>query len=310
MEANETPKPLLPPLTRVLLYLLACLIVFCFGAGVSIGLVLIWLFIKYGGTPDFERLPFTERSLFFVAISTGVYVLFIGVTVLFATVIDRRPLSHFGLQRRGWAQNLLLGCLWAAAFVGLMFGIYATTGWVRFSVISNIPWGMWLIATVWLYPLIGVAEEMVFRGYLLSVLEEWRGRRLAIIVTCILFWLMHLGQGNIHEPLGMVAMLTAGLTFALARYITGSLWFPIGLHAVYNWLAISLGGDPRLGMPTLLKFEPQVPHWLIGPPMHAGVLDVAFGLLLLLSIVVVLPKLSSADASPRKPQLSQQVEED
>lgn len=291
MGTEQQPQPLLPPLARAALYLLACVLAFCFGAAIGATPVAVWLFAQRGGAFDLQHLSVLERSVLFTSIATGVYLPLIGVTVLFTALVDRCPLSHFGLRREGWKRMLSLGCLWAVAFVAIMFGFYAVTGWARFIPVVDAPWGIWLLLTVWIYPLVGFTEELVFRGYLLSVLDEWRGRRVAIIITSLLFWLMHLGQGNVHEPLGIIAMLTVGLTFALARYVTGSLWFPIGLHAAYDWLAISLGGDPGLGMVSLFRFEPQVPEWLIGPPGHVGVLDLAFELLLLLSVVTVLPKL-------------------
>lgn len=133
-------------------------------------------------------------------------------------------------------------------------------------------------------PLIGLTEELIFRGYLMSVAEEWKGRKFAIVFTSVLFWLAHLGQGNVHEVLGMAGALTISVTFALARYTSGGLWLPIGLHAGYDWMAFSFGGDIGLGFPALTRYQPNVPSWLVGPSGHVGVLDLAFYLALLLAI--------------------------
>ena len=82
--------------------------------------------------------------------------------------------------------------------------------------------------------LVGVAEELAFRGYLQYTLTIRMGFWPASIVTCFFFAFAHrnnsgenwIGLGNI-AVIGVFACLTASRT--------GSLWFAIGWHMAFDW---------------------------------------------------------------------------
>ena len=77
-------------------------------------------------------------------------------------------------------------------------------------------------------------EEMVLRGYLF---KSWRHTRLGLtgtlLVTSVLFTLMHLGQYGLIQ---YVFLFTLSILLGLARERTGSLWTPIVLHSANNLL--------------------------------------------------------------------------
>jgi membrane protease YdiL (CAAX protease family) len=67
--------------------------------------------------------------------------------------------------------------------------------------------------------------------------------------------------------LGAAGVATLSVTFAFARYLSGGLWLPIGLHAGYDWMALSFGGDIGLGFPALTRYPAQCPFlagWTVG----------------------------------------------
>lgn len=76
----------------------------------------------------------------------------------------------------------------------------------------------------------GIAEEICFRGFLLSYLRSlWGlGLGIAILVSCVVFGLQHLYQGT----KGVVGTAVLGALFALLFAMSGSLLLPIVLHAV------------------------------------------------------------------------------
>jgi len=82
-------------------------------------------------------------------------------------------------------------------------------------------------------------EEIVFRGFMFTSLRAKMRLRWAIIITSILFAVVHLQIGN-GEPLLWVAAID---TFVLSCYLcylrekTGSLWAPMLLHAAKNSIA-------------------------------------------------------------------------
>jgi membrane protease YdiL (CAAX protease family) len=76
-------------------------------------------------------------------------------------------------------------------------------------------------------------EELIFRGFLFSVFENKIGIHFAVGITALLFAALHVpeywGAWN-HVAL----ILLVGMTFSLARGITGSLTPSVILHIAYN----------------------------------------------------------------------------
>ncbi len=282
VDMSEGERPLWSPLKRLTVFSVGATVVCLLGALTGAIAGIAWLAWEQNGVlKDWAQFEPSAKFFLFAAIATSIYAPLTLFTLAFARSVDKLSLTDIGLPPERWGRQLLSGVAVGVAFVAVMFGLYAIAGWVRFSPTSSTRWLQWFVFTLWLCPLIGFAEEMVFRGYLLKALEEWKGRLFAVVVSSVLFWSLHLGQGNAHELPGIIAYIATGVIFAVSRYCTGGLWFPIGLHISYNWSALTFGGDADLGIPSLTHYELRVPpHW-VGPPGHVGWVDAAFYLLLL-----------------------------
>ncbi|MGA7128076.1 MAG: CPBP family intramembrane glutamic endopeptidase, partial [Chthoniobacterales bacterium] len=79
-----------------------------------------------------------------------------------------------------------------------------------------------------------VAEELAFRGYLYGVIKRYFGAVPALILSGILFALIHLNLPSFF-PLLMLAS-----AFALAYELSGSLLVPMTMHATFNALSLVL----------------------------------------------------------------------
>ncbi len=294
MSADTQPLPRWSPAARFWIYLTVAPLGAVIGALVGAFLAAIWLLWEHETLLSFHQLSPANRFLFTALIISTAYPPLALLTLAFLRSVDRKSLQDVGLTREGWSRHLFAGILTGIGFLLCLFGTYAVTGLVRFVLEDEVSWKRWLVMSLWLCPLIGFTEELVFRGYLLLVAEEWRGRKFAVALTSVLFWMAHLGQGNVHEPVGILATLCLSVTFAMARYLTGSLWFPVGLHTAYNWVALSFGGELGLGFPTLFRFELRAPAWLVGPPGHVGLLDTFAYMWLLAALLFAFRKRLSA----------------
>jgi len=130
-----------------------------------------------------------------------------------------------------------------------------------------------------------VSEELIFRGVLFRIIEERLGTWLSLVLTGLLFGLMHLG--NEHASLwGAIAIaVEAGGMLAAAYAATRTLWLPIGLHFGWNFAAagvfgteVSGNGEPE----GLLDGATSGPALLTGGEFgpEASPYAVGFGLLL------------------------------
>ena len=73
-----------------------------------------------------------------------------------------------------------------------------------------------------------VAEEIVFRGYIYGATKRFTDRFFAAIFSSLLFAVVH---NNIDA---LLPLFFLALILALAYELTGSLWAPISIHALFN----------------------------------------------------------------------------
>lgn len=97
------------------------------------------------------------------------------------------------------------------------------------------------------YLLTGFAEESVFRGVMLRVLSP-RGVRSAVLISSLLFALVHLGNVVIRGNPAIVAAqavgaFTSGIGYAAIYVWTGTIWAAIGVHFLHD-LFLNLSGWP------------------------------------------------------------------
>tara|TARA_Y100000766_G_scaffold170304_1_gene146254 strand:+ start:5429 stop:6319 length:891 start_codon:yes stop_codon:yes gene_type:complete len=98
-----------------------------------------------------------------------------------------------------------------------------------------------------------LAEEVVFRGYIYTMVKRMAGLPLAVILSGVLF-------GAVHMNLVALLPLTVlGIILALSYEYTGSLWAPIAIHFCFNAGAVAIQ--------TLLKFNPE---WIEEIEKNAG----------------------------------------
>ena len=146
-----------------------------------------------------------------------------------------------GLRRWNWSQ---LGINRQGIGLTLACGLAILAG--RLMIILSIDWAVHPVTLTWLrlvgnliyyFGLVGLVEELLFRGLLYRILEEWRGVRWAIWGTSLGFVLWHVfGQGL----LGALAGFIIGLVFALVRWRAGGIAGLILIHGLADITSVEL----------------------------------------------------------------------
>jgi membrane protease YdiL (CAAX protease family) len=80
-----------------------------------------------------------------------------------------------------------------------------------------------------------IGEEVFFRGFMFNALKHRFGLWAGVIISGILFALVHGG------PLLVLAIIPFGMLLALAYHKTGSLWVPIIMHITNNSIQLIAG---------------------------------------------------------------------
>lgn len=106
------------------------------------------------------------------------------------------------------------------------------------SVMSNEEkWSM-LFGVVLFYGVgVGIVEELIFRGVIMSLLEYRYNKIIAILIPSFLFAALHI----IGNDLGFISILQllfagsiVGILFSLVTYESGNIWNAALMHAVWN----------------------------------------------------------------------------
>ena len=149
-----------------------------------------------------------------------------------------------GLRRWNWGQ---LGLNRKGIVLTLACGLAILAG--RLMIILSIDWAVQPAAFTWLrlasslafyIGLVGLVEELLFRGLIYRLLEDGRGVRWAIWGSSFGFGLWHVfGQG----PLIGMATLAIGLLFAQIRWRGGGIVGLIGLHGLWDLETVWLVSD-------------------------------------------------------------------
>ncbi|WP_173253836.1 CPBP family intramembrane glutamic endopeptidase [Streptococcus sp. 5346] len=85
------------------------------------------------------------------------------------------------------------------------------------------------------YPVIAgpIFEDMIYRGLVMTALEKGKKWGLDVLGSAILFGILHIsGHGWILTD--FFVYMGGGLIFAVLFRVTKSIYWPIGLHIVYN----------------------------------------------------------------------------
>ena len=126
---------------------------------------------------------------------------------------------------------------------------------LRFGDLLPPPEIKYLVALLGSVVVAPIAEELVFRGYLLNLWAARHGVWFAVIASSVVFGAFHLETAVFAAPLGII--------FALVYLRYDSLWPGIVIHAAYNLLAFPwlLGGlfyvKPRASIGELSRWIPE-----------------------------------------------------
>ncbi len=194
------------------------------------------------------------------------------VIVAWVRFVERRPLATIGLTGFRPARIFLRGHLFGAGMVcAIVAGIWIAGGFAAegggvalhsVRALANIT----LLAAC--FAVQSSVEEIVFRGWLLSVIARKFPLWVAVLVSSILFTLLHF-DGPDQPWLFTLNVLLFAIFACSWSLRSGNIWGVMGWHAGWNWL-FGTGFELRvtgldLHVPALLvKLVPHGPDDLTG----------------------------------------------
>lgn len=257
--------------------LLAAIIVFgvlTFGAQLLIQPFLLPVFIglhlePFGRVGRLLLLQFVQLFQFFI------------FAYVVGRFVDRRIFSDFGFHlSRAWWLDLGFGLVLGWLLMSSIFVVELAAGWIRitgyFQTISEISFVSAFLVSALLFVFVGISEELLLRGYLLTNLAEgfrwfrWITPKAAVgaavICSSAIFGIGHIANPN-ATPTSTFVITLGGIMLASGYVLTGELGIPIGLHISWNFFQTTVYGFSVSGLQlpvTVVATEQAGPQLLTG----------------------------------------------
>jgi membrane protease YdiL (CAAX protease family) len=209
------------------------------------------LFIVYG--PLIHGILYNILKLFNIKIPGKYDPLTIVAAIILTTVfLDKEKIESLGIEFK--LKSLILficGILWAyfCCVQIEIIGVFTSNSTFQF----HNPFTIETISSLGYYVLIiGLSEELLFRSYLISNIGRDLNLIIALIISSILFSLMHIVSGSWSNiPVGFSGGFIFTLLFGLTFIMTKSIFLAIGFHGAWDTL-IRLFNSEKIGIEIIL----------------------------------------------------------
>ncbi len=181
-----------------------------------------------------ELIPNANPKAMVSVHGTILMVLNVIISLAFISKLGKVKMNDLGFESTKAFSKVLIGMISGFIAISVVSFIIKTIGGVTMTYtfkpenISTI-----LIGLV-LFSFQGTYEEIVYRGYLLPHFAKKWGLLIAILVSSILFTLIHaMNPGMTVMP--VMNLMIASVVFSLVYYNWGSLWIAGFAHAIWNY---------------------------------------------------------------------------
>lgn len=255
------------------------------------GLV-VALAVLLGGQAVFPSLPLPaspagQAATFYVVLFAPLVVLSLALGRL-----ERRPVLRAGQLPARWGA---LGLAAGAAGLALCVTFVWLHGTLRAAPASGDPAAGLLALGLAIAVLQVLAEELLFRGWLLPALAARLRLWAAVFLSSAAFAGFHL-IGGAAAPLSLVNLMLGGIWFALLALRSGGILAPVAAH--YGW---NVAEDLGLGLipnPGRGEFGAVLDRDMVGPTLWGGGeegLNASIAMTLVL-VAMILPLLAPRSA--------------
>jgi membrane protease YdiL (CAAX protease family) len=241
--------------------------------------VLFWVAGQFALQPLFERAAGALAGFWHLGdgLSAGIIAIFEFALLLVAVILtalfgffEGRGVGDYGLpiaqafRGRFW-EGLLVGLVWAAVVGVLMIAL----GGMRITGLAIHGWELLGATAAWFGAnvIVGLGEEMWFRGYLLRTLSRGLGFWMAAILLSLWFTAEHYFFKPGENIWDCITLFAFSMFVCITVLRTGTLWFGVGLHVAFDFMQIFVIGTRNGGqvpIAHLLNVSFPGPAWVNG----------------------------------------------
>ncbi len=181
--------------------------------------------------------------------SVGIYANSLGelvglaAAVLSVAIVERGNTARFlydvgyfdATALKQTALGFLLGTLLISAMFGVMYLFAAFT-------VQKVVWPVDLLPSLLFFFLVAACEELIFRGYIFSVIDRGCGTTIGVLASSLIFgfahWINPVESLTFWEHLYSCAVLSfeAGLPLVAGYILTRRIWLSVGIHWAWDFM--------------------------------------------------------------------------
>jgi membrane protease YdiL (CAAX protease family) len=190
--------------------------------------------------------------------------------------LERRSWEAYGLApRAAFGARFWEGVLWGVVPVSLLIAAIGAAGGWSATGLAQTGGALAHYALVWAlaFLLVGLNEEVLFRGYTLLTMARGMGFWPAALLLSAAFGALHYFTKPMETLADGFSTGLIGLFVCYTVRLTGDIWLAAGFHFAWNFAAMAVFGGPNTGNDGkpitghLLASSFHGPQWLTGGPM-------------------------------------------
>jgi hypothetical protein len=169
--------------------------------------------------------------------AAGMIALAMWVYVGFARYIERREPSDLAFNPG--LKELGIGMLVGSGLYTLGVLVLMVLGYARIEGTNSVAI---MLPAISMALSSGFLEELLFRGALYRIVEEWLGSWASVVISSVVFGFVHLLNPEATLTGAIFISIEAGLLLAAAYMLTRRLWLGIGFHISWNYFQSAVFG--------------------------------------------------------------------
>lgn len=220
------------------------------------------LFVLMGISNGFWSVRFADQPLLGIVSAALMAALALAVYAAFVRYIEQRPVSELALP--SMSRELGLGLIAGVGLYTLCVAMLMLLGVYRIEAI-NPP--SLMLPSVAMALSSGVFEELLHRGTIFRNVEALAGSWIALLVSAVIFGMVHLTNPDGTMVGALAITIEAGLLLAALYLVTRRLWLSIGAHIAWNFTQSGIFSGSVSGafeQPGLVKAVIEGPELLTG----------------------------------------------
>jgi len=200
-----------------------------------------------------------SMTLLYIGMSIGA----ILATWFYRTAVDRQSFQTVGFSGGNIIPNILKGGVWAIGIQTIVFLILYVTGAIS-AELGAFEW-LNLLGFFALFLLISIFEEVIFRGYITSLLAKELHFIPTLILSSLIFAGVHIGNAD-FTWMGFGSIFLGGYLLGILYLKYQNLYIPIGMHWFWNYYHGNILGFDVSGLdvPGLLSLQMNGADWFTG----------------------------------------------